>query len=232
MTLKVIGAGFGRTGTLSLKLALETLGYSKCHHMLEVAKSGAQVDFWDRIATGKPPPRWDEVFEGFEACTDFPACIYYEALAAHYPDAKIILTVREDAAWQRSVVDTIYTLWQSMPPWLSWLVPRVRKLQRAIDLLVWQGALKNQITHPTHARALFNAHNRRVQASFPPDRLLVFDVKAGWAPLCNFLDKPIPDTPFPRTNETRVMKRRILSLKILSVFPFALAAAMTIVVLV
>lgn len=232
MTLEVIGAGFGRTGTLSLKLALETLGYKKCHHMLEVAKSGTQVDYWHRLAQGGPAPNWEDVFDGFRACTDFPACIYYEELAEHYPQAKIILTVRDDEAWHRSVMETIHTVWRIMPAWVSWLVPRVQKLQHTVDRLVWQGTFNGQISDPARARALFNAHNRAVQAAVSPERLLVFDVRQGWGPLCEFLARPIPDTPFPRTNETRVMKRRIFALHSLRLLPYAMAGAITLAFLI
>ena len=101
MTIKVIGAGFGRTGTLSLKHALERLGFEKAHHMLEVAKSREQIDHWTAIAKGDPVD-WDRVFDGFQSTTDFPACVYYKELCTTYPDAKVILSVRDEDRWHTS----------------------------------------------------------------------------------------------------------------------------------
>lgn len=230
MTLQIIGAGFGRTGTLSLKTALEILGFNKCHHMMEVATNADQVDYWLRIAENRHIPSWDEVFEGYQATTDFPACIYYAALAESYPQAKVILTLRDEDSWYCSVKDTIWAMWQVIPGWLTRVIPRLRKLQRAVNVLVWLGTFAGKADNAEYAKSVFHAHNQQVKETIPADRLLVFEVKEGWQPLCTFLDVPVPDQPFPHVNDTAEMKRRILIVKCLRYLP--LLAAISVLVLV
>ncbi len=105
MGLSVIGAGYGRTGTLSLKSALEILGYNKCHHMIEVIHKPGESERW-LDAIDHPDVDWDALFEGFQACVDWPACHFYRTLADYYPNAKVILTVRDPADWFRSMTAT------------------------------------------------------------------------------------------------------------------------------
>ena len=106
MGLKVIGAGFGRTGTRSLKEALEMLGFAPCHHMIEVFTHPEQVQFWDRVAL-KQPFDWSEVFANYQSACDWPSCNFYKELADYYPDAKVILSLREPKSWYKSVSNTI-----------------------------------------------------------------------------------------------------------------------------
>lgn len=127
MALQVIGAGFGCTGTLSMKAALEQLGYDKCHHMLEVFPSEKQLDAWHRISQGETPD-WDDVFEGFQASVDFPSSGYWRELAARYPDAKIILTTRSFDSWYESASQTIYPVSRDIPGWMT-MIPKVRKIK-------------------------------------------------------------------------------------------------------
>jgi hypothetical protein len=223
MTLEIIGAGFGRTGTLSLKTALEKLGFKKCHHMMEVATSADQINYWSCIAEQQDVPTWDQVFDGYKATTDFPACNFYAELANHYPEAKVILTIRDEDSWFRSVNETIYTGWQLVPNWLPRLVPRIGKLHNAISKLIWNGTFAGRAGEPEYAKAVFRAHNEAVQTTIAPNRLLVFQVSDGWQPLCEFLDVPIPEEPFPHTNDTAEMKRRIVAIKCLRALPYALA---------
>ena len=108
MALKVIGAGLGRTATFSLKFALEHLGFGPCYHMSEVfAAARRNVPLWLEVVRGKPD--WDAVFEGFQSTTDYPACTYWRELAAFYPDASLILTVRDADSWFDSVSETIFS---------------------------------------------------------------------------------------------------------------------------
>jgi hypothetical protein len=230
MTLQIIGAGFGRTGTLSLKTALEILGYNKCHHMMEVATNADQVDYWLRIAENREVPSWDEVFEGYRATTDFPACNYYAALAESYPHAKVILTVRDEDSWYRSVMDTIWQVWQVIPGWLTAAIPRLRKLQKAVGLIVWQGTFAGRANDAEYTKSVFRAHNQQVQETIPADRLLVFEVKEGWQPLCTFLDVPVPDQLFPHVNDTAEMKRRIAVIRCVRYLPLLLAIGVLITV--
>lgn len=191
MGLSVIGAGYGRTGTLSLKSALEILGYNKCHHMIEVINKPGEPERWlDAIDHAEVD--WDALFEGFQACVDWPACHFYRALADYYPDAKVILTVRDPEDWFRSMTATTLDV---IRPRLS--EPGNRNLGTE---LVVKGAFKGIIDDLDHGVAMFNRHTREVQGTIAADRLLVFDVREGWGPLCAFLGKPVPDVPFPRVN--------------------------------
>jgi hypothetical protein len=191
MGLSVIGAGYGRTGTLSLKSALEILGYNKCHHMIEVIHKPGEPERW-LDAIDRPDVDWDALFEGFQACVDWPACHFYRTLADYYPNAKVILTVRDPADWFRSMTATTLDV---IRPRLS--EPGNRNLGTE---LVVKGAFDGIIDDLDHGVAMFNRHTREVQDTIPADRLLVFDVREGWGPLCAFLGKPAPDVPFPRVN--------------------------------
>jgi len=192
MSLSVIGAGYGRTGTLSLKAALEQLGFMKCHHMLEVIRNPEQMAGWMAAALGKPAD-WDALFRGYQAAVDWPTCHFYRELADYYPDAKVVLTVRDPLAWFESMSNT--TL-------------RVIKAGMAADPhrqnlgseLVVKAAFQGEIDDADHAVAIFNRHTEEVRANIDPDRLLVFDVREGWDPLCAFLGKRVPRGEFPRTN--------------------------------
>ncbi len=225
MALEIIGAGFGRTGTLSLKTALERLGFNKCHHMMEVAINADQTDYWSRIANNTDCPNWDDVFAGYQATTDFPACDFYAALADYYPNAKVILTIRDEDSWFRSVNETIYRIWQVLPSWLPRLVPRIAKMQDLVRKLIWDGTFTGQAGDPEHAKATFRAHNEAVKKTIDPTRLLVFEVKQGWQPLCDFLGVPVPEEPFPHTNDTAKMKRLIVFIKLLRIIPYLLAVS-------
>jgi hypothetical protein len=193
MSLSVIGAGYGRTGTLSLKGALEQLGFMKCHHMLEVIQDPEQIEGWMAATLGKPV-NWDALFEGYQAAVDWPSCHFYRELADYYPDAKVVLTVRDPRDWYDSISNTtLRVIKEGMasdpdrPPNLG-------------SELVVKAAFQGNLDDPDHAVRMFNQHTREVQANIDPDRLLVFDVREGWEPLCAFLDKPVPAGSFPRTN--------------------------------
>ena len=138
MALKIIGAGFGRTGTLSMKAALEQLGFMKCHHMVDVVPSPEQVDAWLAKSRGETVD-WERVFHGFEASVDFPSSLFYAELAGVYPDAKVVLTVRPPDGWYESTRNTLYELDQVAPRWLPALVPQARKIKEMTDNLIWQG---------------------------------------------------------------------------------------------
>ncbi|MFC6197389.1 sulfotransferase family protein [Ponticaulis profundi] len=223
MTLKVIGAGFGRTGTLSMKAALETLGYDKCHHMMEVFADQKQADLWYDISQGGEPD-WDHTFDGFQACVDFPACIFYKELAEKYPDAKVVLTTRDPESWYASAESTIYQVSRRMPGWLARVVPLIRKMKPMLDDLIWKRVFNNAFENREAAIAVFKAHEAEVKAVIPEDRLLVMHVKEGWGPLCSFLGVPEPDVPFPNVNDKADFEKRIRIFTIMNYLPHALAA--------
>jgi hypothetical protein len=225
MGLRIIGAGFGRTGTLSLKVALEQLGFVKCHHMQEVVRSRAQVDAWYALSRGDAVD-WDRVFEGFQAACDWPSSAYWEPLARQYPDALVILTVRDPQRWYESASTTIYQASSGIPGWITAISPRIRYLREMIFATIWNGVFGGRFEDREHALQVFREHTERVKRVVPPDRLLVFEAKEGWEPLCAFLGVPVPDGPYPHVNEAVSMKRAIVVLRVLRWLPLALVAAL------
>ncbi|GIH81584.1 sulfotransferase family protein [Planobispora longispora] len=203
----VIGAGLGRTGTSSLKVALERLGFTPCYHMFEVLGSAGRMRQWTAVARGGGPD-WEDIFRGYRACVDFPAAAYWRELAAHYPEAKVILTLRDPDAWFESARKTIFRLPRLMRhpvlgPLLRLLLPRRSRPAMFIRML---GALNRDRRDIAFDRdsalAYFERHNAEVMASVPAERLLVYRVGEGWEPLCAFLGVPVPDEPFPRANDS------------------------------
>ncbi|HEY5680479.1 MAG TPA: sulfotransferase [Pseudomonadales bacterium] len=192
MALSVIGAGYGRTGTLSLKAALEQLGYLKCHHMIEVLQSPAQIEGWMAAARGERV-NWDELFAGYLASVDWPSCHFYRELADYYPQAKVVLTVRDPHAWYESMnATTLRVIRRSM-------AEHPDRPSLGTELVV-KGAFGGNIDSAAHAVEIFEAHTAEVMANIPSERLLVFDVREGWEPLCNFLQRDVPAAAFPRVN--------------------------------
>ena len=198
MALKVIGAGLGRTATFSLKFALEHLGFGPCYHMAEVfAGSRRNVPLWLDVVRGNPD--WDAVFAGYQSTTDYPACTYWRELTALYPDAKVILTVRDADTWFDSVSETIFS-------------PQMQgSLAGSPVGAMMQGvifeAFGDRVTDRAFMTDWFTRRNQTVIDSLPPDRLLVFSPKEGWGPLCAFLGVPMPDSPFPRVNSRDEIKQ-------------------------
>lgn len=204
--MKVIGAGFGRTGTFSMKAALEQLGFGPCYHMLEVFDKPRHVELWQAAGEGKALD-WDELFAGYHATVDWPACAFYEQLMQAYPAAKVLLNVRDPEKWYESALNTIFP--RSGPERGSPLGPDDSSFPRMVDTIIWQGAFGGRFMDKQHALTIFERHIQEVKQRVPAERLLVFDVKEGWAPLCAFLDVPVPATPFPRLNDTAAFQQRI-----------------------
>jgi Sulfotransferase domain len=229
--VKVIGAGFGRTGTMSLKVALETLGFEPCYHMTEVFAHPEHTGFWISAWRGEPSD-WDGVLGEYEAAVDWPACTFYEELMKRYPDAKVILSIRDPERWYESVRNTIYELSVVIPrhpiyrigyKLVSFFVFRGSGNVDLAGEIIWQGTFDGRFEDRAYAIEVFERHNAEVQRRVPEDRLLVYDVKAGWGPLCEFLEVEEPDEPFPRTNDTAEMRRRLRRVKTISIaVPFTL----------
>ncbi len=223
MALQVVGAGFGRTGTLSLKTALEQLGFSKCHHMQEVTISSKQVNAWHAIAHGEAPD-WDDVFEGYASSCDWPSCTYWDAIQRHYPDSKVILTIRDPDRWYDSAMETIYPVSNGVPQWLKWLSPRLRKGVDMICTTIWEGTFDGRFEDRAHAIEVFNRNTEQVKAGVSPERLLVFQATDGWEPLCTFLGVPVPEGPYPHVNEAADLKRLLKVVRALRWLPHAVVA--------
>ena len=209
MALKVIGAGFGRTGTASLKGALEQLGYAKCYHMQEVFPNPKHIPVWQAAADGKPVD-WDELFEGYQATVDWPAATFYKDLIAHYPDAKVLLNVRDPDAWYKSMTDTVFKMSQRRFPLslVPLLVPRLRRFIRMATKLIWKNTFHDRFKDKAYALSVFNDHIAEVKRVVPADKLLIYEVKEGWEPLCAFLGVPVPEGPFPRLNDSAAFNRQ------------------------
>jgi hypothetical protein len=223
--VKFIGAGFGRTGTMSLKVALETLGFDPCYHMTEVFAHPEHTGFWISAWRGEPADL-DGILGEYEAAVDWPACTFYEELMERHPDAKVILSVREPERWYESVRNTIYELSVVIPrhriyrigyKLVSFFVFRGPGNRNLADEIIWQGTFDGRFEDKHHAIEVFERHNAEVQRRVPQDRLLVYDVKSGWGPLCEFLGVQEPEEPFPRTNDAAEMQRRLRGVKAISI---------------
>jgi len=218
MALQVIGAGLGRTGTLSLKAALEEVGFVKCYHMIELFMDPQRVVYWEAASAGQPVD-WDALFDGYQAAVDYPTCRYYKELMAHYPDAKVVLTVRDPERWYESARETIFQAGRPRPgdgggfpqdfpfPGDPQMFARIFQM---IQRDIWGREFGGRFEEREHAIALFNRHAAEVKEQVPPDRLLVYEVKEGWGPLCKFLDVPVPEgKPFPHLNDRQTFRNRI-----------------------
>lgn len=197
MALDVIGAGMGRTGTYSLKLALEKLGFGPCHHMAEVMHNPEQKALWRDAGKGVRQD-WDVAYAGYRSACDWPTAYVWRDVAAHYRQAKVILTVRDPTDWYESMAGTIMqrTGAGSDPESFGAAVIRNK---------VFGGRFSDR----DHAIAVYHAHNAAVRAAVPPERLLVYRVTEGWQPLAAFLGVPVPPEAFPRTNSTAEFRARM-----------------------
>lgn len=211
--MQVIGAGFGRTGTLSMKYALQQLGFDPCYHMEDVFFSPQHLRRWRDIGRGERRD-WLDLLEPYQATVDWPVCNFFEEALQAHPSAKVVLTVRDDPArWYDSVLTTIYAWREPFPRLVTRLLPPLAMFSELVDRLVWQGTFDGRFEDREHAMGVYEAHNARVKEVVPAGQLLVFNVKEGWEPLCRFLDVPIPDTPFPHANDRQSMHRRFTMMR-------------------
>ncbi len=212
--LKIIGAGFGRTGTMSLKVALEELGFGPCYHMSEVFQHPNHVAHWQAAASGKTI-NWNAIFANYQSTVDWPSCAFYEELMRAYPNAKILLTVRDPQNWYESVSNTIYQIHHRVGVSLlsrilsypgkiliTTVQPHMKHTFRMQTAIIWDGTFVGNFEDKRHALTIFAQHIDEVKQKVPPAKLLVYDVKEGWEPLCAFLGVAVPeDKPFPRLND-------------------------------
>jgi Sulfotransferase domain len=222
--MRVIGSGFGRTGTLSLQAALQQLGFDPCYHMLEVGRTRGHPRKWLAIARGEAPD-WRVLFEGFEATVDFPACLFYADLMREFPDAKVVHTVRNVDDWYRSTFETLYQARTVVPRLLMRSIRTIGDVFEMVERLIWDGVFEGRFDDPRRAKEIFNEHTVQVCNTVPAERLLVYDVRDGWAPLCQFLRVPVPSTAFPNINDRASMVRRLRRIRwVTHVGPWLLAA--------
>lgn len=197
MALEIIGPGFGRTGTSSLRTALEHLGFGPCHHMFEVRDNPEQLPGWQAAAAGGTVD-FDALFAGYRAQVDWPGARYWEELSGFYPSAKVILTVRDPEEWFNSISATIVPFLAAPHD-----IPYVAELAEMAKRLINEQVFDGRMGHRDHAIRVFNAHVARVKETIPKKRLLVYDVSEGWDPLCTFLDREVPTVTFPHLNSSR-----------------------------
>lgn len=200
MGLSVIGAGFGRTGTKSLKLALEQMGLGPCHHMEEVLSKPRQLLYWQAAVAGNAVD-WDGAFAEYRSSVDWPSAHYWRELAAHYPDAKLVLTVRPEDDWWDSYARTIMP---TLSPDRTGITDA--HLQGVVNVsieIIVKKTFGAAFDDRDAGIAAYQRHIAEVKAALPPERLLEFNVGDGWGPLCAFLGLAVPDGPFPRANSSK-----------------------------
>ena len=195
MTLRVVGAGVGRTGTYSLKLAINQLGIGPCHHMEEVIfNMPVQVPLWAAALKGESD--WKAIYSGYASAVDWPTAGFFRELHVAYPSAKFILTKRSPESWVASFSETIYKL-------LGGKEHAPKEMHAWLDMgagVIAKTGFPEGLDHGALTKA-FNAHNDAVKTAIPAKQLLVYEVKDGWEPLCAFLEVPVPAEAFPRTND-------------------------------
>ena len=209
MTIRVIGAGFGRTGTKSLKKALEILGFEKCYHMSELITIHPEhIDYWEKLLAAQEVD-WIGLFDGYQAIVDFPGAYFYRELMEQYPQAKVILTLRDPDQWYESASETIARpksdpernsqsgrnpIYSDQQQYMM----RIGQLSNA----AWDDLFHGQFADKAYAISQFEIYNEEIKKNVPAEKLLVYEVTDGWEPLCNFLNRPIPKAqPFPNVNK-------------------------------
>lgn len=198
MTLEIIGAGFGRTGTMSLKFALETLGFGPCYHMIEEMEHPEHDSVW-QDATDSKAVDWDVLFDGYRSAVDWPTAAFWPELAQHYSAAKVILTTREPERWFESMANTIFpTLLAAPGP--NNVVPTAHR--RMTYSVIIERTFANQTVDREFVLEVFRQNTERVFREIPANRLLHYQPGDGWESLCAFLGVDIPDEPFPHSNKT------------------------------
>jgi len=204
--IEVIGLGMGRTGTLSLKLALEQLDFGPCYHMETLLNQPEDVSYWKAIDR-QGSTNWNALLRDFRSIVDFPVIAYYESFLEAFPDAKCVLTLRDPESWYESVSKTIFTAEPGPVDKvrMSLKMPFSRRLRNLIQVFqltekFWVQQGGKNYRNKAQAIRMMEAWNNKIRARVPADRLLEYPVAEGWEPLCTFLKVPVPNTPFPRAN--------------------------------
>ncbi len=195
MTLRVVGAGLGRTGTNSLKVALEQLLDAPCYHMTEVFGRPDDVTLWQAAVDGEPVD-WNALMDGYSACVDWPGAAFWPELAAESPDAIVLLSTRSSAqAWWKSANATIFAVGRRPAP---------EPMQAQMEMIegLFRERFSAEWSDEQPAQRAYELHNQTVRANVPPERLVEWQPGDGWEPLCRALGVAVPDAPFPHTNST------------------------------
>jgi hypothetical protein len=213
--IKLIGAGLPRTATLTQKQAFEQLGLGPCYHWVNVLADLDHVELWDQAMDGQAP--WEQIFGDAQSSADWPGGYFYRELMEAYPDAKVLLSVRDPESWEPSFRETIVemTFGNSLMPLLAHaraaVDPKFERYLELVDRMFWgsQGTF-SQGHEPEQLMEQMVAHHERVKREVPADRLLVWEAREGWGPLCEFLEVPVPDDPFPHANDRETFLGRVI----------------------
>ncbi|KAI7846925.1 P-loop containing nucleoside triphosphate hydrolase protein [Circinella umbellata] len=213
--LEVIGAGCSRTGTDSLREALNMLGYNTHHMRSMLSGDGHPEVFEEAYKNPEKPTDWDWVYEGYTAAVDCPTISVIDQVLKHYPNAKVILTKRDADSWYKSVLNTIYTIHDWLPENAPDYYVRTRKMIKTIFL---DGAFQDMEkfkNEPEIFKARYEAHNKWVLDNVPKDRLLILDLREGitWEKICPFLGKPVPSGPYPTSNSTKSLNEEFVHMR-------------------
>lgn len=216
MSIEVIGAGLPRTGTLTQKAALEMLGDSPCYHWVDVLADLDRVELWNRAMDGEAD--WQQIFGESRATVDWPGGYFWAQLIEAYPDAKVLLSVRDPAAWEASFRETIWSMshGESLHRLLSsaraHVDPAWQRYLHLVDRMFWsaEGTFAAGHQRPQQLIDAMLAHNERVKRTVPSDRLLVWQPSDGWKPLCEFLEVDVPDEPLPHVNDRETFLGRVI----------------------
>jgi hypothetical protein len=185
---------------MSLKVALEELGIGPCYHMIEVFEHREHVSLWEAAIRGEPLD-WEKIFGSYQAAVDWPTAAFYNDLMKVYPHAKVLLTIRDPEKWYESTKNTLYPTGDA---------PEPSPIMRMATKLVWEQTFDRNFEDRRYAIEVFKRHNEEVKKHVPPERLLVYEVKEGWKPLCEFLGVEIPEEkPFPHLNDTEAFKEMV-----------------------
>ena len=218
--MKVIGVGLPRTATLTQKVALEMLGLGPCYHMVNVLADLKLVPLWRDALEGRPD--WERIFDGFEATVDWPGGFYYRELAERYPEAKLVLSVRDPEAWERSMRSTVWGVYHGDslirhlssaaaivdPDWHAYL--------ELMNGMLWDSRGTLAARHQDHGGLMeaMQRHTEAVKQAIAPERLLVWDATEGWDPLCAFLGVHVPAAPLPRLNDSESFGERVVDMSL------------------
>ncbi|MGP4102944.1 sulfotransferase family protein [Nonomuraea sp. KM90] len=212
--MRVIGAGLGRTGTLSLQAALEHLGFAPCFHGRHLHETLHLLPLWRAAAEQGSAEAWRRLFAGYDATVDWPSAAFWRELTAAFPDAKVILTVRDPHRWYDSMADTIFRAYDhssrnQVVDEAARVVPGMAELGAFMREVVWDRFFAGRFADREHAIGVYTEHNAAVQREIPPARLLVMRPGTSWEPLCSFLGLPAPREPYPHLNESGRFQDRL-----------------------
>jgi hypothetical protein len=207
MPLKIIGTGLGRTGTHTLKTALNHLGFGDCYHMVELFQKPEGLHYFEKAERGEAVD-WNRLFHNYNSAVDYPVARYFRQISDYYPEAKIIHTYRDPQVWFESAGKTIFIAGRlSMKRFLKFAAHYTvsSEVRKRLPVLLYNRRLMklefgNDISDKKKVIKKFEQHTENVIKKISSERLLLYNVSEGWEPLCKFLGVPVPAEKYPHTN--------------------------------